>query len=72
MLTIPSDLATWRPNDVTAWLSNICEDRRVTDQEFAAAQAAVHTALLSPTGPTPVGAVVVELAPFRQRTGRTA
>ena len=71
MLTIPSDLAAWRPNDVTTWLSNICEDRRVTDQEFATAQAAVHTALADPVEPASAGAAVIEPTPFRRRTGRT-
>jgi hypothetical protein len=49
MLTIPTDLASWHPNDVTAWLRAIEDDANVTDAEFDRAQAAVDEALLGTT-----------------------
>ncbi|NJP42297.1 hypothetical protein [Actinacidiphila epipremni] len=49
MLTIPTDLDRWHPNDVTAWLRDIEDDPTVTDAEFDQAQAAVDEALLGTT-----------------------
>lgn len=46
MLTIPADLASWNPADVTAWLATVNDDDRVTDEEYAQARKAVRDALL--------------------------
>jgi hypothetical protein len=49
MLTIPTDLDSWNPTDVTAWLRAVEDDDTVTDAEFDRAQAAVNAALLGTT-----------------------
>jgi hypothetical protein len=49
MLNIPTDLASWPPVDVTAWLRDVEDDENVTDAEFDRAQAAVDDALLGTT-----------------------
>jgi hypothetical protein len=49
MLSIPTDLDRWNPNDVTAWLRAVEDDETVTDAEFDQAQAAVDAALLGTT-----------------------
>lgn len=46
MLNIPTDLDSWNPADVTAWHAGLSDDETVTDAEYAAAERAVHTALL--------------------------
>ncbi len=46
MLTIPTDLASWAPGDVTHWLTDVHDDPEVSDQEYAAAQAAANEAII--------------------------
>lgn len=46
MLTIPADLASWNPSDVTAWLRQVEDDENVTDEEYDRARRAVDEALL--------------------------
>ncbi|MDT3395464.1 hypothetical protein RKE29_02155 [Streptomyces sp. B1866] len=46
MLTIPTDLDTWHPADVTAWLTTLGDDPTVTDTEYDQAQQAATAALL--------------------------
>lgn len=46
MLTTPSDLSAWHPNDIAAWAAGLDDDPTVTEAERAAADRAVSVALL--------------------------
>jgi hypothetical protein len=50
-MQIPTDLASWPPHEAQAWLMDLEYDQAVTDDEYAAARAAVNKAILGTTQP---------------------